>query len=234
MRRLNRTHARWGIAFLIGLSTVTAAGLSWRSAQIGSTASYDDRQSISETVSVSQQTVDETIEVAGEAREYARYRADYGVAAALDHEADRLATAGHSALARVTRAQAIDLRKGATLRAATAGVFGSFTIGSDLRTPTAKPRPFDITARARALAEEQSTGLASPGKLDPSRWAQAANDIRVRMKGLSRWAFVVLISILLYTIAEISRSTRWMLASTGAGLVVYLFGLIGALSTRFF
>ena len=42
--------AKWAIAFLIGLATVTAASFTWRAAQIGSTAAYDDRQSISETV----------------------------------------------------------------------------------------------------------------------------------------------------------------------------------------
>jgi hypothetical protein len=234
MPRLNRTRLRWAIAALIGLATVTAATMGWRSAQIGSDAAFDDRQSISETVLVAQQTVDQTLEVAAEAREYARYRADYGVAAALDHEAERLSAAGALKLAHVTRTQADLLRKGATRRAAAAGVFGSFTIGNDVRKPTAKPRAFNIDARARALAEEQATALNSPGKLKPNRWAQAANEIRSRMKGLSRWALILLISVLLYTIAEVSSRIRWMLAFAGAGLIVYLVGLIGGLSTRFF
>jgi hypothetical protein len=73
-----------GTAFLIGMATLTTTGFSWRAVQIGSTAAFDDRQSISETVRVAQQTIERTIAVAGDAREYARYRADYGVAAALD------------------------------------------------------------------------------------------------------------------------------------------------------
>ena len=81
---------KWAIAFLIGLATVTAASFTWRAAQIGSTAAYDDRQSISETVRAEQGEVERTIAIAAAAREYVRYRADYGVAAALDRQAARL------------------------------------------------------------------------------------------------------------------------------------------------
>ena len=95
--------AKWAIAFLIGLATVTAASFTWRAAQIGSTAAYDDRQSISETVRAEQGEVERTIAIAAAAREYVRYRADYGVAAALDREAARLAAAGSSRLADVSR-----------------------------------------------------------------------------------------------------------------------------------
>lgn len=90
--------AKWTIAFLIGLATVTAALFTWRAAQIGSTAAYDDRQSISETVRSEQGEVERTIALAAAAREYVRYRADYGVAAALDREAARLAVAGRAGL----------------------------------------------------------------------------------------------------------------------------------------
>ena len=164
--------AKWAIAFLIGLATVTAASFTWRAAQIGSTAAYDDRQSISETVRAEQGEVERTIAIAAAAREYVRYRADYGVAAALDREAARLAAAGSSRLADVSRAEAAALREGATRRAAEAGVFGRATIGSDLLKPSATPRSFDIKARRRALEAEQSTALDSPGKLNPSGFAQ--------------------------------------------------------------
>jgi hypothetical protein len=101
--------------------------MGWRAAQIGSTAAFDDRQSISETVSVEQDAVARAVAVAADAREYVRYRADYAVAAALDYR-----------------------------------------------------------ARAQALAAEESTAIDSPAKLDPGRWAQAANDIRVRVRDWRR------------------------------------------------
>ena len=228
------TRTRWAIAFLIGLATVTAAGFGWRAAQIGSTAAYDDRQSISETVAVEQGSVSRAVTVAAQAREYVRYRADYAVAAALDREADRLAAAGAGKLAAVSRGEADALREGATRRAVQAGVFGPFSIDSDLLEPTPKPRPFDYRAQARALAAETATALDSPASLDPSHWASAAAHIRARVRHLTRWAFLAVLAVLLYTIAEVRLPRRLAYLAAGCGIVVYLAGLVGGLSTAFF
>lgn len=213
---------------------MTAAGFGWRAAQIGSTAAYDDRQSIGETVSVEQAAIERAVSVAAEAQEYVRYRADYAVAAALDREADRLAAGGADRLAAVSRGEAAALREGATRRAAEAGVFGRSTIGSDLLQPTTTPRPFDYQARGRALEAEQSAQLESPANLDPGHWARAAADIRVRVKGLTRWAFLALFAILLYTLAEVTTRPRVSYALIGCGLAAYLAGLVGGLTTVFF
>jgi hypothetical protein len=231
---VSRSRAKWATAFLIGLATVTAAIFSWRAAQIGSTAAFDDRQSIAETVRVEQQQTDQIIEVAADAREYGRYRADYGVAAALDREADRLAASGNQKLAQVSRGEAEELRRGATRRAALSGVFGRFTVSNDIREPTVKPRPFDIDARTRAIAAEQSTALDSAGKLDPDLWAQQAVDIRHRVNGLIRWALLALVALLFYTVAEVSTRRRTVVAFAGAGVVVYVTALAGSLATVFF
>jgi hypothetical protein len=228
------TRVRWTIAFLIGLATVTAAGFGWRAAQIGSTAAYDDRQSIGETVRVEQGRVQRSITVAGEAREYGQYRADYAVAAALDREADRLAAAGAAQLAAVSRGEAAALREGATRRAAAAGVFGRSTIGSDLLRPTPTPRSFDFATRQQALAAEASAALDSPGNLDPDRWALAAVHIRTRVNGLIHWAFLMLLAVFLYTLAEVSTRARVTYVFLGAGIAVYAAGVASALSTVFF
>lgn len=224
----------WTLAFLIGLASVTAAGLGWRAAQIGSTAAYDDRQSISETIAVEQARVERAATVAGNAREYVRYRADYVVAAALDREAARLAAGGSGPLAAVSRTEAAALRQGATRRASQAGVFGPFSIGSELLQPSTTPRPFDYAARTRALEAEASASLDSPGNLDPEQWAREAADIRVRVNLLIRWAFFVLIAILLYTLAEVSTRSRNVYAFAGLGVVVYVTALVSGLSTVFF
>jgi hypothetical protein len=224
----------WTIAFLIGLATVTAAGFGWRAAQIGSTASYDDRTSISETVRAEQQAVERAVAVAAQAREYVRYRADYAVAAALDREADRLEAGGAGRLAAVSRGEAAALREGATRRAAEAGVFGRFTIGTDLLEAIKSPRPFDYRARVRALEIEQSSTIESPASLDPEGWATAARDIRGRVLGLTQWAFLVLVAVLLYTIAEVTTRSRLTYVLAGCGVAVYLAGLVGGLTTRFF
>lgn len=210
---------RWAILFLIGVTSVTATAFGWRAAQIGSDAAFDDRQSISETVRVEGGKVGDTLAVAAQEREYGRYRADYAVAAALDR-------AG-------APAEATKLRAGATRRAASLGVFGTFSIGDDLLRPRRAPRPFDPAARARAVEAEQSTALDSPGALNPDRWATAASDIRVRVNGLTRWAFVALLSIPLYTVAEMAGRKRWMYALGAAGLTVYLVALIGGLTSVF-
>ncbi len=228
------TWIRWATAFLIGLATVAAAAFGWRAAQIGSTAAFDDRQSISETVSVEQGRIERSITVANAAREYGRYRADYAVAAALDRDAARLTRGGALRPARISRAEAAALRAGATRRAVAAGAFGRATIGTSLLRPAVRPRPFDYGARERALAAEESASLDSPGNLDPDRWARAAHDIRVRVNGLIRWAFVALLAVLLYTVAEVAARPRVVYAFLGAGLVVYLAGVVGGLTTVFF
>jgi hypothetical protein len=212
-------HLRWAILFLVGVASVTATAFGWRAAQIGSDAAFDDRQSISETVRVEQGKVEDTLAVAAQEREYGRYRADYAVAAALDRDGQRV--------------QAASLRRGATRRAASLGVFGPFSIGDDLVRPRHEPRPFNRAARARALAAEESSALDSPGSLDPDRWAAAATAIRVRVNGLTRWALVVLLAIPLYTVAEMGRRRRTMYAFGAAGLVVYLVGLVGGLTSVF-
>lgn len=225
---------RWTVAFLIGVATVTAAGFGWRAAQIGSTAAYDDRQSIGETVAVEQATVERAITVAAAAREYVRYRADYAVATALDREAARLKAAGAARLALVSSSEARELRLGATRRAAQAGVFGSATIGGDLLRPTPKPRDFDYRARSRALEAEASAAIASPVSLDPDRWSRAAVDIRTRIRGLVRWAFLVVLAVLTYTLAEVTTRRRRAYVLAGCGVAIYLTGLIGGLATVFF
>lgn len=183
---------------------------------------------------VEQAAIQRAVAVAAQTQEYERYRADYATATALDREADRLAAGGAAQLAAVSRAEANGLREGATRRAAAAGVFGRFTIATDVLQPTATPRPFDYKARARALATEQSTGLTSAGSLEPDHWAAAAVHIRVRVNDLTRWAFLAVLAVLLYTAAEVA-TRRWVAwTALVCGLAFYLTALVGALSTVFF
>jgi len=211
-RGLNRA---WTVAFLIGLATVTATGFGWRAAQIGSTAAYDDRQSIGETVRVEQATVERSVALETIARAYARYRADYARAASL------------------RGAQAGAVRRAALRRAAGAGVFDTFAISTDLLHPRRAPRPLDLAERERTLVAQQSTALDAPAALDPDRWAHAADAIRVRTNGLTRCAFVALLAVPLYTLAQLAARRSWAVALAVAGLVVYLTGLVAGLATYF-
>lgn len=232
---MDLSRRQWIIAGLIGLATVLAAIFGWRAAQIGSTAAFDDRQSISETIKVEQRDINATITAVGDAGQYARYRADYAVAAALDAEAAALDAAGSPTLAEVSRAEAEGLRRGSTTRAADAGVFGAFTISDDLQAPSPQPRPFDFDQRLDSLIQEAQTGLASPGQLDPDSWAEESEGIRERVNDLVMWAFFLILAVFFYTVAEVFSKKRWIsYGATLVGLVVFLFATIGGFTTDFF
>ena len=226
---------KWAVALLIGFAVILAALFGWRAAQIGSTAAFDDRQAISETIKVEQQQINDTVTGTGDAREYARYAGDYAVAAALEAEARADAAAGDSQAAAQAREEAKNLRRGATQRAADAGVFGPFSISDDLRTPSATPRPFSIETRQKAIEAEEATALDSPGKLNPGRWAAEAEAIRHRVNGLVVWSFFCLVAVLLFTIAH-TWSDRFAVFYGAAviGVVVLILAAIGGFATDFF
>ncbi len=234
-RRLDLTAQQWVVAFLIGTATVLAAIFGWRAAAIGSTAAFDDRQSISETIRVEQQRIDIGIGVGGDTREYSRYLADYAVAAELDNQAAALAAAGDSAAAAENRDEARRLRVAATLRAADSGAFGRYSIQDDLRRPTVRPRPFDLSERTRARAAEISTSLDSPGTLDPAGWADQAEGIRERIKGLAVWSLLLLGAVLMFTVGQVNSDRRPAFYTFMAiGIVALLVGAIAGFSIDFY
>ena len=71
------------IAFAIGLVAVTAGVFAWRAGQIGSTANYDDRQSIGQEIDQQTVRIEVAVEAARQARQYDRYVAEYAVADTL-------------------------------------------------------------------------------------------------------------------------------------------------------
>jgi hypothetical protein len=225
------TGQEWLVAMLIGLAAVTAALFGWRAAQIGSTAAFEDRTSIGSTIAVQQAQIEVDISAADDAGEYARYLGDYAVATALDRQA--AAAAAEQAVA--LRAEAADVRRGATRRAAAAGVFGMSSIADDIRTPSPTPRSFDFDAHRASLAAELETQLQSGGSRDPQASADAAESIRDRVDGLIQWAFVLFIAVLLFTVAQVWRkSPRIFWGFAAAGLVLYLVGTFAGLSSDFF
>jgi hypothetical protein len=233
--RLGLSAQQWVIAFLIGTATVLAAAFGWRAAAIGSTAAFDDRQSISETLAAEQQRIDVGAAAGNDSRDYARYLVNYGVAAELDNQADALEDEGRKAAAKDARREAEALRRAATERAADAGVFGEFSISDDLTKPSDSPRSFNLDDRIEARTVEEATGINSPGQLDPDGWAQDAEDIRDRINGLAAWAVIMLVAVLLFTIGEANSSQRRVFrVAMALGVIVLLFGGIGGLTTDFF
>jgi hypothetical protein len=233
--QLDLTAQQWVVAFLIGAATVFAAAFGWRAAAIGSTAAFDDRQSISETLAAERQTIDVGLGAADDTRDYTGYLADYAVAAELDNQADALKGEGSGAAASDARREAQLLRRASTERAADAGVFGRFSIAGDLEQPSPAPRPFNLEDRVEARTVEAATEIDSPGQLDPEGWARDAEGIRDRINGLAAWALVVLVGVLLFTLGEANSARRRVFYTAMAlGVVFLLVGGIGGLTTEFF
>jgi len=233
--RLDLTAQQWVVAFLIGLATVFAAAYGWRAAAIGSTAAYDDRQSISETIAVEQETIDVALDVSNDTREYTGYLADYAIAAELDNQAAALQGSGDGATTSGALQQARFLRRSSTERAAGAGVFGRSSIADELARPSAVPRPFSFEDQLRSRTIEVQTGIDSPGKLNPGVWAAEANGIRDRINGLAVWVLVMLLAVLLFTIAEANSVRRPVFyGAVSLGLVVMLVGMAGGMTVDFF
>jgi hypothetical protein len=234
-RGLDLTAQQWVVAFLIGAASVFAAAFGWRAAAIGSTAAFDDRQSISETLAAERQTIDVGLGAADDTRDYTRYLADYAVAAELDNQAGALEDQGSDRAASDATREAQLLRRSATERAADAGVFGRYSIAGDLERPSATPRSFSLEDRVEARTVEAATGLDSPGQLDPDGWAQDAEGIRDRINGLATWALIMLVAVLLFTIGEANSARRSVFYTAMAlGVVVLLVGAIGGMTTDFF
>ena len=144
---MSTTNLKRLIALMIGISTVTAGLFTWRGGQIGSTAAYNDRQSVGEQIDVETAEVDVNIEAARQARQYDRYLADYAVAGGLDSDAEALRSTGQGELADLAERQAAARRAAATQRATDAGVFGPSTLGERSEAATAQPQAFDLEAR---------------------------------------------------------------------------------------
>ena len=232
---LDLTAQQWVVAFFIGAATVLAAGFGWRAAAIGSTAAFDDRQSISETLAAERQTIDVGLGAADDTRDYTGYLADYAVAAELDNQADALKDAGSNAAASDAGREAQLLRRASTQGAADAGVFGRFSIAGDLEQPSPTPRTFSLEDRVEARTVEAATEIDSPGQLDPDRWAQDAEGIRDRINGLAVWGLVMLLAVLLFTIGEANSARRPVFYTAMALGLVFLFaGGVGGLTADFF
>ena len=233
--KLDLTAQQWVVAFLIGLATIFAAGYGWRAAAIGSTAAFDDRQSISESITSEQQEMDVGLAVSNDTRGYTRYLINYAAAAELDNQADGLEKSGQNAAATNARKEAQLLRRASTERAADSGVFGRATIEDDLNQPSATPRPYSFEDQLRARTAEEQTGIDSPGKLNPNHWAQAAEGIRDRINGLAVWTLIMLSAVLLFTIAEANSVRRPVFYSAiTIGALVLIVGAVGGLTTDFF
>ena len=71
----------WLVPLLIGVVTVTAGLFTWRAGQLGSSAAFEDRQSVGQTIQQQEQNVEVSLTAVNDAVAYVRYVADYAEAA---------------------------------------------------------------------------------------------------------------------------------------------------------
>jgi len=208
------------LALLLGVTTILAGVFTWRAGQLGSAAAFADRQSVGQTIKQEEQRTEVALAALSAASAYVRYVADYTEAAALDAQAQQLRSEGEAAGAQVSEQEASDLRRQASVHAAAAGVFGAQSIYTDLRQPSTEPRPFDFEQHLADLQAEVSTGITSPGVLDPQRWADEASDLRSRLRGLRLGALVLVMAAVAYTVAQVTSRTATRFVSGALATVV--------------
>lgn len=208
------------LALVLGLATITAGFFSWRAGQIGSTAAFDDRTSIGQTIDQQLQELEISLAAAADSRAYVRYLADYAEAAALEDQADELEARGDTQAAEVFRSDAEQLRRAATRRTADAGVFASQAVAAEMLAPTPEPRDFDLATHVEGIRAQVSARLTSPSGLDPQRWADESIAIRDRIRGLKLAVFFIVIAAALLTAAQLADRAplRWLSGGSGAAL----------------
>ena len=93
--------------------------------------------------------------------------------------------------------------------------------------PTAAPRSFDLLAHYDAIQVEQATGIRSAGRLDPDGAADAADNLRTRVRGLrlGSWMMVIAAAVLVLGELEILIVRRF---SNAVGVLV---GVVAATVT---
>lgn len=222
---------KWLMPLLIGLVTITAGLFTWRAGQLASSSAFEDRQSVGQTVTAERQRLEAATTVVIQAVAYVRYATDYAEAAALDDLAERAAEQGLDGVSAGLRADAEQTRSTAGQRATDTGVFGEQQLLAQTLTDSTTPLPFDPDQRLAALEAEAATGITSPGVLDPQAWADMAEDTRARVRALRIATMFLLLSVVAYTVGELSTRRATRLTGFGLGSVIYVVTLAATFST---
>ena len=210
------------LILLIGLATIVAGAFTWRAGQLASAAAFDDRQAVGQTIKQEQQAIEVGLSVVNDTRAYVSYMADYAEATALDDQAAEFGESGApDALGALMEEEADSLRSAASAQAAAAGVFGLSSVYADLDAPTDAPRSFDFDTQVAQVEAEVVAGFGNPGQLDPDYWAAEADDLRVQVRGLRLTAFVLIVSVAFFTIAEMTDRFRTRIVAGSIGSAIF-------------
>jgi hypothetical protein len=217
---------RWGLPLLIGLVTITAGVVTWRAGQLGSSAAFEDRQSVGQTITQQEQRTEAGLATVNDAVGYVDYAAAFAEAAAAEDLADEAAAQGNTEVAETLRSAAARLRRTASGKARAVGVFGSESLLRQVVANSTDPIPFDLEEQLAARQAEASTGITSPGTLDPDGWADRADATRTRVRALRLAAALLLMSAVAFTVAQLAtgRGVRRVAVVLGSGIYLLIVG----------
>ena len=213
---------RWLVPLLIGVVTITAGVVTWRAGQLASSAAFEDRQSVGQTIKQQQQFTEAGLSTVNAAVGYVDYVADFAEAAAIDDLAAESEENGNTTVAAELRRDADELRLAATGKARAVGVFGTESVLTQVVTESDQPLPFDIEEELDSRQAAASSGITSPGKLDPDGWADKADDTRTRVRALRLATVLLLFAVVAYTVAEVTRSTGTRRLAFVAGSIIFV------------
>ncbi|MCD9625699.1 hypothetical protein [Rhabdothermincola salaria] len=223
----------WLLPLLIGVITIIAGIFTWRAGQLGSTAAYEDRQSVGQTIVQQQQATEVALAAITDAVAYVRYVAAYAEADAIDALLPTLRDQGADDLADTFATQADEQRVAASDLAYASGLFGEQTLLTQLVAAPDDPLSFDLDAQIEVLQAEVTTGLASPGVPNPDDWAERADDTRDRVRNL-RWAtLLLLVAVVFYTAAQLTDRVLTRRVGTALGSTLALTVVVTTVVTVF-
>ena len=200
------------IPVLIGVITLAIAVLTWRAAQLSENATDNDRQSVSDTVLVSQNEASVNTQLRDDQTSFLQYRQAIEDAGLLEAQATNLRTAGLTGAAQVYEDEAGSQRETATNRATLTFGLQYVKVGDDgTITFDADQRRSDLLAANRQLAQ-----------VNPDASAAKAESLRRSSQWKVGWIVALVGVIVLLTIAQISRNKTLRPVLMGVSLVLFV------------
>jgi hypothetical protein len=200
------------IAILIGVVSVAGAVLTWRAALLEERATDRDRQAVAETVLQQQNLVNVDTQLRNEQEAFAEYREHLINADQLDAEAAALEARDPSA-AQIMRDEAVSLRE-------LADRLASFTFNLAYVTTDEESGElvFALDERRRDLVQLNEAAV----RANPEQVSAEAVSLRNRSQRLVGWIIVLIATIVVLTVAQISRNARIRPYLVGGAMAVFV------------
>jgi hypothetical protein len=201
------------IAVLIGLVSVSGAVMTWQSNQLSENATDSDRQAIAETVLQAQNDADVEIRLRSEQQAFAQFKEDLRSAALLGQQADALRAAGLTSEAAAAQDQADELTE-------LANQLSGLTLHPGFINFDDKGLPESLDLDGLRTTLRASNDQAA--KVNPKGTAAQAVEQRNESQRLDGWTIPLVASVLILTIAQITKKARLRPALTAAAVALYI------------